>query len=318
MTELQIPDLFDGSSCKENCPVHLRGVWSGLTVPTNRAPQCHVNGQTARPRYMASLVPALSIFRSSVARTPTFMSRRRALNFTRAPASQHVRRLGQSCPSHLLKVSRTLNPTNRGTEQKATIQLEEGIVEVPGRPKDSQLREDRPPAFPSSLVSKAAFVSSRVSPHLPMPRIRRVWPPSLQGSKCSGGHECFRARHGPGNVQRSRCGGCGEEHSEQWTPQWCPLCGETGLPNLGPPTTMAPIWRLHGARRKPPVAPEPLRWGARWNAQTAQFLTSLARAQEVLLVLTILSVAFEGFGLTSARRTMRCTLQPVVPLSSMV
>ena len=32
-----------------------------------------------------------SIFWSSVARTPTFMSRKRALNFTRAPASRHMR-----------------------------------------------------------------------------------------------------------------------------------------------------------------------------------------------------------------------------------
>ena len=61
---------------------------------------------------------------------------------------------------------------------------------------------------------------------------------------------------------------------------------------------MAPPCRLHGARRKPPtlLAGEGGRArlvvlaaevGGRWNAETAQFLTALARAraQEVPLVL---------------------------------
>ena len=103
-----------------------------------------------------------------------------------------------------------------------------------------------------------------------------------------------------GGLRSLRTGShCGEERSWQWTPQWCPPCGETGLPNPGPPTTMAPPWRQHGARRKPPTlslrervaAPDwwfsPLRWEADGMLRRAQFLTALARAgaQELPLVL---------------------------------
>ena len=103
--ELWIPDLFIGSCLQENCPVHLRGVWSGLTVPTNRAPQCYVNGQLRAPEAWQVLCQHFD-FRSSVARTPTFMSRRRALNFTRAPASRHMRANVLSTGVPLLEASR--------------------------------------------------------------------------------------------------------------------------------------------------------------------------------------------------------------------
>ena len=77
--------LFVGSGLQQHGSVHVCGRFSPRrSAMSRRWPAAHLQNK-------ASPAPSTSMFLSSVDVTPTSMSRRRVLNFTRAPASLQMR-----------------------------------------------------------------------------------------------------------------------------------------------------------------------------------------------------------------------------------
>ena len=76
--KLGIRGFFVPAGLRQHCAVLFGSSWWGFTGGAESTPQSNVNCQ-------------LGARLSSSPRTPKFMSRKKALNFTRAPASRHTR-----------------------------------------------------------------------------------------------------------------------------------------------------------------------------------------------------------------------------------